>query len=352
MNMKVCTRCKELKQIKEYRNGYSICKKCSIKKDKETLINKYNNSTIIKCTICGIVKNKSEFSKNRFQCRSCRKNKRRQKYESFINLNEAVCYICGENKNINEFNSNFHCKSCSHKRYKKYRKKTNKKILTPETKLAKYLLRGIKSRDKNCTLSVKDVENVLPKNNICPLLGIKLKKNNDYIKDDSFTVDRIDSKKLYVQKNILVISKRANISKNNSTIDEYKTIVDNLEKIFNKKLIIEGNGPIAHNVIKRRISRIKKKCKKDNLPFNLTEEYLKKIYPKNGKCPLLNIDMFTNKKYPGPNSPSVDKIIPIRGYVEGNIMWISHKANTIKSNLSIEEMKMLLNNWKKIIIRI
>ena len=46
----------------------------------------------------------------------------------------------------------------------------------------------------------------------------------------------------------------------------------------------------------------------------------------------------------GPNSPSLDKIIPAIGYIKGNIAVMSHKANTMKQNATLEEL-ILLGEW-------
>jgi hypothetical protein len=54
---------------------------------------------------------------------------------------------------------------------------------------------------------------------------------------------------------------------------------------------------------------------------------------------ILGIPLVMGDKYAHDNSPSLDRIIPELGYVKGNIMVISHKANTIKSNANIEELE-------------
>lgn len=51
--------------------------------------------------------------------------------------------------------------------------------------------------------------------------------------------------------------------------------------------------------------------------------------------------------YLGPESPTLDKIIPALGYVPGNVWVISHRANTIKSDASLEELKTLTANLEK-----
>lgn len=93
---------------------------------------------------------------------------------------------------------------------------------------------------------------------------------------------------------------------------------------------------------------VKNRAKRKNLPFNL--EISDIIIP--DKCPLLEIPIFMKPyKQKGsfcPNSPSIDKIIPKLGYIKGNIMIISMKANIMKSNASIEELKTFSKNIQKI----
>ena len=37
-------------------------------------------------------------------------------------------------------------------------------------------------------------------------------------------------------------------------------------------------------------------------------------------------------------SPSVDRHEPSKGYVQGNVIWLSNKANRIKSNATTDEI--------------
>jgi hypothetical protein len=64
-------------------------------------------------------------------------------------------------------------------------------------------------------------------------------------------------------------------------------------------------------------------------------------------CPLLHIPMFPRKNGLGPNSPSLDRIVPSLGYIVGNIQVISMKANLMKGNATLEEMQLLVRNWEK-----
>lgn len=44
-------------------------------------------------------------------------------------------------------------------------------------------------------------------------------------------------------------------------------------------------------------------------------------------------------KVQGPESPSLDRIVPEKGYVEGNVVIISLKANQIKSAYGLKDIK-------------
>ena len=90
----------------------------------------------------------------------------------------------------------------------------------------------------------------------------------------------------------------------------------------------------------------KKRAEKFNVDFNLTEEYVKSIYPKDGKCPALGIKL---KKLDGSNAPSLDRIIPSLGYVEGNIQWVSKLANNIMNSGTPDQVIQVGEYFKKIV---
>ena len=46
-----------------------------------------------------------------------------------------------------------------------------------------------------------------------------------------------------------------------------------------------------------------------------------------------------------PNAASVDKIIPSVGYVKGNVVFTTNQVNTIKSNMSLEQMELWTPEW-------
>jgi hypothetical protein len=74
----------------------------------------------------------------------------------------------------------------------------------------------------------------------------------------------------------------------------------------------------------------KNRALKKGVPFNITSAYVFSILT--DECPVFGtkFQWLGNGKI-GPNSPSLDRINPAKGYVEGNLMIISSKANNIKS---------------------
>ena len=75
---------------------------------------------------------------------------------------------------------------------------------------------------------------------------------------------------------------------------------------------------------------------KEGLPFSLSKEDI--VIPTH--CPILGIPLFNSgKRGGGENSPSLDKVVPERGYVSGNVIVISSRANRLKSDASIKELR-------------
>jgi len=213
--------------------------------------------------------------------------------------------------------------------------------------LYKIAKRRAKKNNIQFNLTVEDIKNVMPKNMVCPLLNIKMEYNEGKVNYNSFSLDKKDSTNGYIPTNIQVISFKANVSKHNTTLNEYEVLVNNLEKyINNRNLIIENGGNYSVN-IQTNFATLKSKTKKYNLPeSDIDLEYLQSIYPKDNKCPLLGVEMIKGIGHLLQSSPSLDRIIPELGYIKGNVMFISHRANTIKNNLTLDEMKLLLSNWK------
>ena len=90
----------------------------------------------------------------------------------------------------------------------------------------------------------------------------------------------------------------------------------------------------------------KKRAKKDHIPFTLSPKDIPDIPL---KCPVLGINIVANTKSgPIDSSPSIDRIQPELGYVLGNVRIICNRANRLRSDASIEELKLLIKDLEKI----
>jgi hypothetical protein len=87
------------------------------------------------------------------------------------------------------------------------------------------------------------------------------------------------------------------------------------------------------------------RAKRSNIPFNITLVDI--VIP--DVCPLLGIPIKQNLWHhgPSPNSPTLDRRVTSLGYVRGNVWVISHKANTIKSNATVEELERLIEGLRR-----
>jgi hypothetical protein len=84
--------------------------------------------------------------------------------------------------------------------------------------------------------------------------------------------------------------------------------------------------------------QIKKRCKAKGLPFDLTIEDL--VVP--DECPVLKIPIIpASLGGVNPMMPSVDRHVPEKGYTKENIVIMSHRANSLKSNAAFEEIEAL-----------
>ena len=88
----------------------------------------------------------------------------------------------------------------------------------------------------------------------------------------------------------------------------------------------------------------RRRAKRKNLPFDIDKEFVRSIVTTH--CPVFGMPlewscMRGGKSTALPNSPSLDRIDPTKGYIKGNVWIISHRANQIKSDASHDELKLV-----------
>ena len=86
------------------------------------------------------------------------------------------------------------------------------------------------------------------------------------------------------------------------------------------------------------VAKARHRADKCDLEFDLTEEYLEAIWT--GYCPVFG----TKFNLPGAatrtqQTPTLDRVIPHKGYTQGNVVWISDFANRIKQEATSVEIQ-------------
>jgi len=92
----------------------------------------------------------------------------------------------------------------------------------------------------------------------------------------------------------------------------------------------------------------KRRAKKKGRKFDLSPTEIP-IIPE--FCPVLGIPIRTIGKLTD-NSPTIDRIDNTKGYVKDNIRIISHRANRLKADATIEELKLIIKDLESIHERI
>lgn len=113
-----------------------------------------------------------------------------------------------------------------------------------------------------------------------------------------------------------------------------------------RRLKLKRNGTKhgkCYTVEYRIFHSAKRRAAKLNLPFDLVLSDI--VIP--DTCPILGIPIVPAKHSITLNSATLDKIIPSRGYVRGNVWVISHKANKMKSNHTIETLELFLSKIRE-----
>lgn len=95
------------------------------------------------------------------------------------------------------------------------------------------------------------------------------------------------------------------------------------------------------------LGNVRRRVEEKSLPFDLDAEYLLGILPKNLKCPIFKTKMVWGGK-DADNSPSLDRIIPSKGYTKGNVRWTSNIANTLKSDRNFDIIEKIYFDMKKL----
>lgn len=90
--------------------------------------------------------------------------------------------------------------------------------------------------------------------------------------------------------------------------------------------------------IMSQLNQAKRRAKAKNVEFDLTTDDI--VIP--DVCPVLGIPIDRTAGHQGDNSPSIDRVDNTIGYTKTNIVVISWKANRLKNNATLTELKQIV----------
>lgn len=144
--------------------------------------------------------------------------------------------------------------------------------------------------------------------------------------------------------------KTCQICKNEKPLTEFhknRTTTDGLDKRCKSCRKEEARKGRLNNYFVQYTRGKKSECKKKGIPFDLDAEYLESIWT--GVCPIFNVELHKAVEGMGSHkSAHLDRLNPDLGYIKGNVSWISCRANRIKYNASIEELKQIVDWMERV----
>lgn len=238
-----------------------------------------------------------------------------------------------------------------------------RKLNIPKSRMAHYARKlQLKGIGNNSSLTPELETKIKTEYAINPnLLAIckKLKLNYNTMKSH---FNRMELKNIRSSNIIWVDDTHVECSKCSKVLlfDELETIRINNDRVTKisycrecrTKQAIKNNNTSLDSYLANRIRGIRARSKTNKISFNLTTEYLLQIYnQQEGMCFYTGREMSIpvndetrTSKY---DALSVDKIIPSLGYVKGNVVLCSWRSNSIKGNMTLEEMSEWLPLWHK-----
>lgn len=94
----------------------------------------------------------------------------------------------------------------------------------------------------------------------------------------------------------------------------------------------------------RLVSGAKARSVSKKVPFDLDNQFLIDLWNKQeGKCPISgrSFDLENSEYKSNPNAPSLDRIVPEKGYIKGNVRLVTWHVNMAISEFGEDALRLL-----------
>jgi hypothetical protein len=97
-----------------------------------------------------------------------------------------------------------------------------------------------------------------------------------------------------------------------------------------------------HDAQKVLYSNAKQRAKREGIDFTIDKDDI--IIPDN--CPVFGFPLKRENKETWHSAPSLDRVDNTKGYVKGNVIVVSRRANILKKDATLTELKQLANYYE------
>lgn len=135
------------------------------------------------------------------------------------------------------------------------------------------------------------------------------------------------------------ICKVCNTNKPSQLFQKSRARKDGLHSVCKECLSKQKAEDYKKKWFSHQVRLKKSESKRKGIPFDLTSDYLESIWV--DSCPVFG-SQFERFNKKSDMCPALDRLDPSLGYVKGNVTYISSRANRIKYNATVEELKQVI----------
>ena len=121
--------------------------------------------------------------------------------------------------------------------------------------------------------------------------------------------------------------------------ERYRALRRKHVKTYRSKLTTEQRRIQPERLL---LGTAKRRAKAKGLDFDITRNDI--VIPQ--KCPVLGIPLVPYSGSCNHNSPTIDRIDNSKGYVRGNIIVVSFRANSLKNNATMSELRRIVDFYE------